>query len=122
MVLMTGLLSLALVVGSLVLSAVVVIVFCNPSKPAGSGSVFLRSLEVSVIGFMFGFIARWMAKTDLHKMHVGRMNRSGRARTNGGCICGIIAMAVAIANIALTTILWLLIDTPGSNGVASWFR
>lgn len=122
LVLMIGLLSLALMVASLVLSALGVKVFCNPIKPAGSGSVFLHAMEVSVVAFVLGYVACWMGRMDLHKMHVGRMDRKGRPRTNAGRLCGIIAMSVAVANVAVTTSLWLLIDTAGSDGVASWWR
>jgi hypothetical protein len=122
LILMTGLLGVALVIVSLVLSVLVVKVFNNPIKPAGSGSVFLHALEVSVVGLVFGYIAFCMARMDLHKMHVGRMDRKGRPRTNAGRRCGIVAMSVAAANIAVTLILWLMIDTAGADGVASWMR
>jgi len=122
LILITGILSLLLEAASLGLVVLVVKVFCNPTKPAGSGSVFLQALAVSVVGSAFGFLAWWMARRDLHKMHVGRMNRSGRGRTNGGRVCGIIGMAIAAATVLLTTILWLLIDMPGSDGVPRWFR
>ncbi|MCX6910568.1 MAG: hypothetical protein NTY01_21345 [Verrucomicrobia bacterium] len=122
LILMTGLLSMALVVAGVVLSVLVVCVFCDPKKPAGSESLFRHALVMSVAGGVLGFVARWRAKKDIHKMRVGRMDRSGQPITNGGRVCGIIGMAVAIANAALTTILWMLIDTAGSDGVARWFR
>jgi len=119
---MTGLLSLALVLAGLVLSVLVVCVFCDPKKPAGSASLFQHALVMSVVGGVLGFVARWMAKKDLHKMRVGRMDRAGQPITDGGRVCGIIGIAVAIANAAMTTVLWMLIDTAGSDGVARWFR
>lgn len=122
LILLTGLLSLALVLGGVVLSVLVVCVFCDPKKPAGGESLFQYALELSAGGGVLGFIALWKAKQDLHKMRVGRMDRAGRPITDGGRVCGLIGIAVAIANTAMTTILWTLIDTAGSDGVARWFR
>ena len=119
---MTGLLSMVLVVAGVVLSVLVVCVFCDPKKPAGSESLFQHALVMSVVGGVLGFVAQWMAAKDLHKMRVGRMDRAGQPITDGGRICGIIGIAVAIANAAMTTVLWMLIDTAGSDGVARWFR
>lgn len=120
--LLIGLLGLAVVIASLVLSVLVVKVIHDPTKPAGTGSAFLQSMAVSVVGALFGYITRWMAKLDLHKMHVGRMDRKGRPRTQAGLRCGSVAMWMAAANVAITSILWLMIDTAGRDGVASWFR
>ena len=117
-----GLLGLALVVASLVLSVVVVTVVHDPAKPAGTGSVFLRSSGVSVVGFVVGFAAHFLARRELHKMHVGRRDRSGRPRANAGRLCGLVAMWAAAANVAITLILWLLVDRAGTDGVASWLR
>lgn len=117
-----GLLGAALAVAGVVLSVLVVCRFCDPQKPAGGESLFRYALVMSVIGGAIGFVARWMAKKDLHKMRVGRMDRAGQPITNGGRRCGLFSIAVAIANAALTTILWMLIDTPGADGVARWFR
>ncbi|MBI5684247.1 MAG: hypothetical protein HZC54_04135 [Verrucomicrobia bacterium] len=122
LVLMIGLLSLALVAASLVLSVLAVRVFHDPMKPAGVGSSFLQSLGVSVVGFAFGYLASRMAGVDLHKMHVGRMDRKGRPRTNAGRLCGIIAMLAALGIVFVMALLWLLIDSAGTDGVASWMR
>lgn len=122
LILIIGILSLLLEAASMVLAALGVKIFCDPMKPAGSGSAFLQALGVSVFGSVFGFLAWWMAREDIHKMRVGRMDRAGGVRTRGGRICGITGVAVAAAVVFMTTILWLLIDMPGSDGVPRWFR
>jgi predicted Zn finger-like uncharacterized protein len=54
-------------------------------------------------GWIMGGIAISMANTDLQEMARGRMDRSGQGSTQGGKICGIIAVILAtlafVANI-----------------------
>ncbi len=122
LILCISILSLLLELASLVLVALGVGVFCDPMKPAGGGSVFLRAMGVSIFGSVFGFVAWWMAREDIHKMRVGRMDRAGGVLTRAGRTCGIAGVSIAVAVVFMTTILWLLIDMPGSDGVPRWFR
>jgi predicted Zn finger-like uncharacterized protein len=70
-------------------------------RPHRGGAVFAVGLIGMLMsfcvlpGWIMGGIAASMGATDLQLMARGRMDDSGRALTNGGQVCGIIALVIS---------------------------
>ena len=70
-------------------------------KPDRGGTVLLLGITglvlscIPILGWILGGIALGMGNTDLGEMARGRMSRAGEGATQGGKICGLIAVIVS---------------------------
>jgi flagellar biogenesis protein FliO len=93
-----------------------------PTAPSGSQGEMNSSLAphrgglilaLGIIGivccFICGIVAWVMGNNDLQQMDEGRMDPSGRGLTQGGKICGIVSVALAI----LGLVVWLIMMVVG---------
>jgi len=70
-------------------------------KPHRGTMILVFGILGIVCCFIFGIVAWVMGNGDLREMREGRMDPSGQGTTNGGRICGIIAVVLFIVQIVI---------------------
>ncbi len=69
-------------------------------KPHRGGAILALGI-IGLVLFFFGIIAWIMANRDLREMNAGAMDPSGRAMTQAGKTCGIIAVILTCCTVLL---------------------
>lgn len=66
--------------------------------------------------FICGIIAWVLGSADLREMDIGRMDPSGRGLTQAGKICGIVGVVLAIMQIVISMLWFLLVGAGAMTG------
>jgi len=91
--------------------------YCGAAQSATPQSYAVphRGVTVLVLGilglvvcFAFGIAAWIMGNRDLSEMDAGRMDRSGSGMTQGGRICGMVSVGLAVLGLVVGIILMAL--------------
>lgn len=77
------------------------------------GMLFAPCCGLSLVGMGLGIPAWVMGRTDLRQMAQGIMDSSGRGATQGGMVCGIVAVALTVVELVAMIALVVVVAVIG---------